>query len=361
MSDAAGSARTAGGQDPLADGTALAPAAPSAVWERHDSPFRLIWEHTPSGMRLTDENGTIVLVNEAFCEEMRRTRDEMEGRPLTVVYAPHEEHRVLDGYRARFAERDFAPWFETQIVLWSGEAPWFECTTAFVELQPGRPLLLSTFRNVTHRKQAEEALRDSQALHHSLVETLPLSTFRKDLEGRFTFGNTRFAQGLGRPIDEILGRTDHDFFPRELAEKYRADDRRALETGEVLEDVEEHRRPDGRTMYVQVLKTRVTNARGEPVGIQGCFWDISERKAAEQALALERDLLRTLIDNIPDYIYFKDCQSRFILNNIAHIRALASPPRRRWPGRRTSTSSRASSPSSTSPTSRRSSPRGRRS
>ena len=93
------------------------------------------------------------------------------------------------------------------------------------------------------RTRMERRLRDEEALYHSLVETLPLNIFRKDREGRFTFGNGRFLQELGRPLDEVRGKTDFDFYPHELAEKYRADDVRVMQSEELFETTEEHVRP----------------------------------------------------------------------------------------------------------------------
>jgi PAS domain S-box-containing protein len=134
------------------------------------------------------------------------------------------------------------------------------------------------------RKRAEQALRDSEALYHSLVETLPLSLFRKDRHGHFTFGNQRFCESLKRPLDRIRGRTDYDFYPRDLAEKYRRDDETVLATGKVLELIEEHCQPDGHKLYVQVLKAPVRDARGDIVGTQAIFWDVTARHLAEAAL-----------------------------------------------------------------------------
>jgi PAS domain S-box-containing protein len=134
------------------------------------------------------------------------------------------------------------------------------------------------------RKLAEEALRNSEALYHSLVEGLPLNVFRKDCEGRFTFGNQRFYATLGKPANEVLGKTDLDFFPSELAGKYRRDDCRVMETGAVFEDVEELLSATGERTWVQVLKTPVHDANGKVVGIQGIFWDVTDKRRSEEQL-----------------------------------------------------------------------------
>jgi PAS domain S-box-containing protein len=169
-----------------------------------------------------------------------------------------------------------------------------------------------TVEDITDRKLTEGALRNSEVLYHSLVESLPQNIFRKDREGRFTFANTRFCNTIGKPLAEILGKTDYDFFPPELAAKYYRDDLRVFETLQAFETVEAHQTPDHGKIYVQVMKLPLYDHSGQVVGIQGIFWDVTERKRMEEDLAYERDLLQTLLDNVPDSIYFKDLQSRFI-------------------------------------------------
>ncbi len=141
---------------------------------------------------------------------------------------------------------------------------------------------------------AEEARLRTEAFHHSLVEALPQMILCKDLEGRFTFANQRFCNELGRSIDQILGRTDFDFFPRELAEKYRHDDRMVLDSGEVLDVVEEHVTPKGETLYVQVMKSPLRAQDGTILGLQGIFWDVTARRRAELKLKEQNVILQDL-------------------------------------------------------------------
>ena len=166
----------------------------------------------------------------------------------------------------------------------------------------------------THEEQrrTELALREHEAFYEALVESLPQNIFRKDLNGRFTFVNNRFCAVLGAAREDILGKTDFDFFPRELAAKYQSDDRRLLQTGEFFETTEENETPDGERHYVHVIKTPILDPNGERIGIQGIFWDVTVERHTQDALAHERDLLRALLDYAPDIIYFKDAQSRIL-------------------------------------------------
>ena len=135
------------------------------------------------------------------------------------------------------------------------------------------------------RARAEQALRDSEALYYSLVEALPVCLFRKDLAGRFTFANGPFCRELGRRADEVLGRTDRDFYPEDLAAKYARDDQRVVASGETFECVEQNVTPDGPVRFVQVVKAPLRDAGGRVIGVQGIFWDVTARRRAELELA----------------------------------------------------------------------------
>ena len=153
------------------------------------------------------------------------------------------------------------------------------------------------------RQRMEAALRDSEALYHSLVDTLPINVLRKDLAGKVTFGNKLYCETLGRPLQDLLHKTDFDLFPRELAEKYVADDRKVIETRRVFEDIEQHRKPDGTQLYVHVLKAPVFDAQQEVVGTQVIFWDETARKQAEDALRQTAEALARSNRELEQFAY----------------------------------------------------------
>jgi PAS domain S-box-containing protein len=145
-------------------------------------------------------------------------------------------------------------------------------------------VLVRSIHYAHERAKSRQALRESEALYHSLVESLPLNLFRKDTQSRFVFANQGFCDDIGMSMEELLGKTDFDLFPYEIAAKYISDDRRVVETGKIFEDVEEHPETDGSTIYVQVMKSPVRDSKGAIIGVQGMFWDVTARKRAEEQL-----------------------------------------------------------------------------
>jgi two-component system sensor kinase FixL len=189
--------------------------------------------------------------------------------------------------------------------------------------KPSRLALVA--REACDHRQIEEALRESQALYSSLVENLPLNVLRKDLDGRFTFGNCRYFETVGQPAGDVLGKTDFDFFPRELAEKYRADDQRVLETGQTFEAVERHQMPDGSMHFVQVWKTPLRDAAGQIVGTQAIFWDVTDHHRAEEALQESEARKAAILESSLDGIITVDQQGRICEFNRAAERMFGRP------------------------------------
>lgn len=149
-------------------------------------------------------------------------------------------------------------------------------------------------RLIKARQQAEDALRESELLYTSLVKNMNFNVFRKDLAGRYTYANEAFCRSMNSTLVKLLGKTDYDFSPKETADKYRRDDAKVIASGKPLEVIEEHlltedldadrpattRRGSG-VRYIQTLKAPVRNIQEEIIGIQGAFWDISDRRIAE--------------------------------------------------------------------------------
>jgi len=172
----------------------------------------------------------------------------------------------------------------------------------------------------SERKLAEENLRQSENKYRTLVENLPQKIFLKDKNSVYVSCNENYARDLKIKPEEIAGKTDYDFYPRELAEKYRADDQRIMRLGNT-EDIEERYIQNGRELWVHTVKTPIKDEKGQCIGLLGIFRDITERKKAEEALKASEEKYRSLVQNIPDVVWTTDINGKtiFISPNVKEI------------------------------------------
>ncbi len=170
--------------------------------------------------------------------------------------------------------------------------------TTKLPLRDNQENIIGTFgvsRDITERKITEEELFQSRALFHSLVESIPQNVFSKDMEGRITFANRHYCEAEGKRLVDILGRTDYDIHPLELADKYRSDDRKIMETGQIFDEDEVHQPLGGEKFYTHVIKAPLYDSKRNAIGIIGLFYDITERKRTEEELNKYRDHLEDLV------------------------------------------------------------------
>lgn len=133
-------------------------------------------------------------------------------------------------------------------------------------------------------------------IYKTLVETMPQKIFVKDRNYRWILVNQLFADDLNMKPEEVVGKIDHDLFPKELADKYHADDIRLMESGETEEIVEKYI-VEGEDKVVNTIKTPIKDKEGNIVGLLGIFWDITEKFKLQDELNRHRLHLEEMVKN----------------------------------------------------------------
>lgn len=165
----------------------------------------------------------------------------------------------------------------------------------------------------TRRQVAEEALKASETFLQSLVENLPFIVYRKDARGRLIFGNRHYCERLGRPLADLIGKTDFDLFPPDLARQYWADSLAVMETQRSIDKVEVQIKPDGQPSWIHIFKVPVIDDHQRIIGTQGMYWDVTEHKKAEEALYKSEQRFREMAENIRDVFWITNSDGSQLL------------------------------------------------
>ena len=159
-----------------------------------------------------------------------------------------------------------------------------------------------------------------------LMDTMPDHIYFKDRESRIVRNNAAHAKSMGvASSDDCVGKTDRDFFTEEHAARAFVDEQMIMETGvPVIGIIERITRLNGTVFWGSATKMPWRDAEGRIIGTFGLTRDITDLKKADDLLTGERNLLRTIIDHLPSRVFVKDAQSRYLLNNKAHIEYLGA-------------------------------------
>ncbi len=228
-------------------------------------------------------------VNEFISPEQKQVLDQQVTQRKQGIPGAYdlEITRANDG-ATRLVRVTATPWFDSA-GQYNGAFGVFRDET---ELRRAEAALRQAHVELEARVQERTAeLRESQSFYQSLVEVIPQCLCRKDLAGKFTFGNQRYCDEIGYSLAELIGKTDYDLHPAVLAEEYRRDDRQVIETGQTFDRIEEHTLTNGLRSYVHVLKTPLCNSKNQIAGVQIIFWDVTQQYLAQQTLQQARDEL----------------------------------------------------------------------
>ncbi|NES95352.1 MAG: PAS domain S-box protein [Desertifilum sp. SIO1I2] len=238
-------------------------------------------ECCPVGLVLCRLDGTLIAVNSRLAQLLGRTVEEL----LSLTYWEITPETYRGAERSQFAGlpnlQHYGP-YEKE--YWHQAGYTIPVQVSRVVLQhAGESLIWSSVTDISDRKQAEQRLLKHYHLLQSIIDSTPDAIFVRDLQGIYVISNSANSRLFNRTSPEVVGRSDAEFMPLEVAQKLWEVDRRIVQTG-ISENIEEVLTVGDITYIFNSIKSVWRDAQGNPLGIVGISRDISDRKRAEQAL-----------------------------------------------------------------------------
>lgn len=283
--------------------------------------FRSIFEQAAMGITLADLEGRFLRVNQQFCQMTGYTAEELLQRsPQDITHPDDREPNRKLAEKLRRGEQDtFA--LEKRYIRKDGSHFWANVTVSLQRDLEGKPeYYIAVVEDITARRQMTEALRESELRYRNTFEKVAVGISHTTLDGRFLRINDRFCEITGYSREALLARSFQDItYPGDLPLDEHLAETLLAGKQETYQREKRYLRPDGSLVWVGLTASLLRDENGAPTHFISVIEDITARKQAEEALARERILLRTLIDNLPDAVYVKDLQLRKVLANRADI------------------------------------------
>ncbi|HEX6321767.1 MAG TPA: PAS domain S-box protein [Burkholderiales bacterium] len=275
--------------------------------------FRRTFELAGSGVAHVAMDGRFLRVNRRLCEMFGYAEGELVGRSVKTL--SHTEDRdVTDLERARMhrGEIDVAR-FQKRYLRKDGSTLWAEMSVTLERDAAGTPLYeISVLDDISARKAAEAALRDSEARYRHTFELAGVGVAHIGLDRRFQRVNRRFCEILGYAEEALIGRTGREFsHPEDLDHMNQQRPRLYAGGIEAVRGEKRYLRKDGSVVWVAYTLALERDAAGNPQHEIAVYDDVSARKAAETALRESEARFRSLTELSSDWFWEQDADYRF--------------------------------------------------
>jgi PAS domain S-box-containing protein len=258
-------------------------------------------------------DGTLTFVNEAYCRYFDKGREELIGHKFMPLIPESDREKVFENISSLNPNNPIIT-HEHQVLAHKGELCWHKWTNrAIFDDQNNLMEYQAVGWDITHRKQAEEALRESEARYRTLVETMNEGLEVADENSMVTYINDRLSEMIGYSPDETIGRPIYDFIDetyhelvREIISERKSGEGRSYEL--VLKS------KDNQKVYTIMSPSPIFDAKGQFRGSFGVMTNITERKQTENALRESEEKYRRLFSTVSDAVMVIDAETREFLD-----------------------------------------------
>lgn len=233
------------------------------------------------GIAVVDPSGAISFANSSWAEMYGYPPGELPGKPLSAFSPPGQPAQEMELFRERI-ERDGAHQEEARQARKDGSVFHVWMSGTLLRDDAGKTVgSMMIVRDITQQKLVEQALRKTQRQQKAILDNIPDFAWLKDKESRFIAVNEPFARAGGERPENLVGKTDFDIWPRDLAERYRRDDAEVMASGRRICVEEPLVDAAGVSTWIETIKTPIYDYEGRVIGTTGIARDITERKRTE--------------------------------------------------------------------------------
>lgn len=251
--------------------------------------YRSILNDMIEGCQIIGYDWRYIYINDAAEKQNRRPKEELLGNMYTDMWPGIENYQIYTVIKECIEEKkinNFANYF----MLPHGDSRWFE-----LKVQPVAEGVLILSADITERKIAEEKIAYERILLRTIIDNLPFSIYAKDTDCRKILANSVDMMTMNKPEEEVIGYTDMEIFPREVAERTMADDLSVIRDGKSILGREEmivnH---SGEQRWLLSSKIPLRDQQEKIIGLVGIGYDITDRKLAEdEKEKLQKRLLQS--------------------------------------------------------------------
>ena len=274
--------------------------------------FRSLVQNASDIIVVLDAEGTITYESPAVERVLGFTPEERLGMNAFDLIHPDDRGPVARAFAEYLDKPGPFPPLEYRVKEKDGAWRRLEAVGENLLHDPVIGGIVVNSRDVTERAEAEEALRESRERLQAILDNTTAVIYVKDAGGRYELVNRRFEELFHVAKEEVVGRTDRDFFTEEAAAAYRENDREVLRSEAPLEVEETVAQDDGTHTYVSV-KFPLMGPHGAPYATCGISTDITARKRAERELGESEQLYRSVVEQAAENIFLVDVASKRIL------------------------------------------------
>jgi two-component system sensor histidine kinase UhpB len=262
--------------------------------------FSRLWDISADGMRLIDGSGKILMVNDAYCNIVGMNKEELIGRPFSIVYHHSEKEMVFQTYLRDASHKEIKTRFERENVLWNGSKRWFEFSNSFLDLPSSEKVTLSIIKDITERKNSEIELIESEKKFRMLFNSANDAVFVTQLRKNKTYGdfievNDVACNRFGYSKEEFLKLSPSAIVQPKYIEEFNRSIEELLRENHIIYQVI-HRAKDNGLIPTEV-SSHLFNYDGE-LTVLSIARDITERKEAEDKLRRNSIVLRNLASHL---------------------------------------------------------------